>query len=76
MIKKVRLTESDLAKVVRRIIKEQNSLPHPVEISMWQQMLSNVEGDGVETVQYIPNKKLVINAFGNLYTITLTKAPK
>ena len=33
-------------------------------------MTNNVEGEGVETIKYIPKKMLVIDAFGNKYTIT------
>jgi hypothetical protein len=46
---------------------------HPMDNPFLKQMISNVEGDNVETVEYVPNQKLVINAFGNVYTITLRK---
>ena len=43
---------------------------HPVNNPLWIEMTNNVEGEGVETIKYIPNKMLVIDAFGNKYTIT------
>ena len=77
MKKIVRLTESDLTKLVNKVINEQptgnsGTIPknHPVNNPLWKEMLTNVEGDGVETIKFIPNKMLVIDAFGNKYTIT------
>lgn len=79
MKKTIRLTESDLSKLVNKVIKEQqrtdasiHPIPkdHPVNNPLWKEMLSNIEGDGVETIKFIPNKMLVIDAFGNKYTIT------
>ena len=43
---------------------------HPIYNPLWIEMTNNVEGEGVETIKYIPNKMLVIDAFGNKYTIT------
>jgi hypothetical protein len=77
MKKIVRLTESDLAKLVNKVINEQptgdiGTIPknHPVNNPFWKQMLVDIQGDGVETIKFIPNKMLVIDAFGNKYTIT------
>jgi hypothetical protein len=76
MKKIVKLTESDLSRIVRHVIREQSinedEIPkdHPVNNPFWEEMLSAVEGEGVTTIKYIPNKMLVINAFGNKYTIT------
>jgi hypothetical protein len=86
MSKVVRLTERDLTKLVNKIISEQSnkkpvqqkvsvephSIPknHPIFNPLWVEMTNNVEGEGVETIKYIPNKMLVIDAFGNKYTIT------
>lgn len=73
MKKIVKLTESDLSRIVRRVINEQGqSIPkdHPVNNPFWEEMISAVEGEGVKTIKYIPNKMLVIDAFGNKYTIT------
>lgn len=49
--------------------------PHPMDTPMWKKMTSDVEGDGVELLQYIPNQKLVIDVqFDNtIYTITAKK---
>ena len=38
-------------------------------LQVWR-LICNVEGDGVETIKYVPGKMLVIDAFGNKYTIT------
>ena len=78
MKKTVRLTESDLAKLVNKVINEQptssDSHPvpknHPIKNPLWVEMTNNVEGEGVETIKYVPGKMLVIDAFGNKYTIT------
>ena len=77
MKKIVRLTESDLIRLTKKIVAEQKTsqssgIPkdHPVNNPFWIQMTADVEGDGVETIKYIPNKMLVIDAFGNKYTIT------
>ena len=79
MKKIVRLTESDLTKLVNKVISEQSSSQystgglaksHPVNNPLWKQMLNDIQGDGVETIKFIPNKMLVIDAFGNKYTIT------
>jgi hypothetical protein len=77
MKKIVKLTESDLSRIVRRVINEQGhstlgDIPkdHPINNPFWEEMLSDVEGEGVTTIKYIPNKMLVIDAFGNKYTIT------
>jgi hypothetical protein len=78
MKKVVKLKESDLVRLVNRVISEQ-SLPdgdepvpknHPINNPLWKQMKMDVEGDGVTTVKFIPNKMLVIDAFGTKYTIT------
>ena len=78
MKKIVKLNESDLSRIVRRVINEQghatlgDEIPkdHPMLNPFWEEMLSAVEGEGVTTIKYIPNKMLVIDAFGNKYTIT------
>jgi hypothetical protein len=84
MAKIVRLTERDLTRLVGKIVSEQSKplqqktsgdlhpIPknHPVNNPLWIEMTNNVEGEGVETIKYIPNKMLVIDAFGNKYTIT------
>jgi hypothetical protein len=78
MKKTVRLTESDLVKLVNKVINEQttssdfHSAPknHPTKNPLWIEMTNNVEGEGVETIKYVPGKMLVIDAFGNKYTIT------
>lgn len=69
MKKSIRLNENELIKLVKKILNEQDK-NHPINNPLWQQMLSHVEGDGVETIKYIPGKMLVIDAFGNKYTIT------
>jgi antitoxin component of RelBE/YafQ-DinJ toxin-antitoxin module len=71
MKKTVRLTESDLSKIVQRVINEQQ-IPkdHPINNPLWIKMISDIEGDNVETIKFIPNKMLVIDAFGTKYTIT------
>jgi hypothetical protein len=75
MKKVVKLTESELTKMVKRIINEDmnpDGIPknHPVNNRLYQEMTSNVEGEGVVTIKYIPNKMLVIDANGTKYTIT------
>ncbi len=77
MAKKViRLTEAELTKMIGNIVNEQKTsdhrIPkdHPVNNPLWKEMRANVEGDNVETIKFIPNKMLVIDAFGNKYTIT------
>jgi hypothetical protein len=75
MKKVVKLTESQLAKMVNKIINEDmnpDGIPknHPVNNPLYQEMISNVEGEGVVTIKYVPKKMLVIDAFGNKYTIT------
>jgi hypothetical protein len=78
MKKTVRLTESDLAKLVNKVINEQSTssdfhpVPknHPTNNPLWIKMTSDIEGDNVETIKFIPNKMLVIDAFGRKYTIT------
>ena len=72
MKKVVKLTEAELTKMIQKIINEDQSIPknHPVNNPLYQEMINNVEGEGVSTIKYIPNKMLVINAFGNKYTIT------
>ena len=69
----VRLTESELNLLIKRIIKETDgtiSKTHPVHNPFWTQMISDVTGDGVETIKYEPNKRLEIDAFGTKYIIT------
>jgi hypothetical protein len=86
MKKTVKLTESDLSKIIQRVINEQqlakavkpknpdadSPIPkdHPINNPLWIEMTGDVEGDGVETIKYVPNKMLVIDAFGVKYTIT------
>lgn len=79
MAKKViRLTEAQLTKMIGNIVNEQKtskyhpsiSKDHPINNPLWKEMISNVTGDGVETIKFVPNKMLVIDAFGNKYTIT------
>lgn len=79
MAKKViRLSEAQLTKMIGNIVNEQKTsadyhpIPknHPVNNPLWKEMINNVTGDGVETIKFIPNKMLVIDAFGNKYTIT------
>ena len=78
MGKQVRLTESDLVRLINRVISEQSmpdgdepvSKNHPINNPLWKQMTMDVEGDGVTIVKFVPNKMLVIDAFGKKYTIT------
>lgn len=72
MKKVIKLTESELTEMVKRIINEDQSIPknHPINNPFYQQMVSDIEGEGVSTIKYVPNKMIVINAFGNKYTIT------
>jgi hypothetical protein len=79
MSKVIKLTEQDLVKLVKKVVNEQQKtsisnspIPknHPIYNPLWKEMISNVEGDGVETIKYAPGKMLVIDAFGNKYTIT------
>ena len=78
MSKVVRLTEKDLTNLVNKIVNEQqlssaiHGAPndHPMENPFLKQMLSHIDGENVQTIKYIPNKMLVIDAFGNKYTIT------
>jgi hypothetical protein len=75
MKKVIRLTESELISLVKKVINEDGGgIPsnHPINNPFWKEMRANIEGEGVETVKYVPNKSLVIDAFGNLYTITKT----
>jgi hypothetical protein len=82
MKKVLRVTESELTSLIKRVIQEQpvkgqrtsgdGPIPkdHPVNNPLWKEMRNNVEGEGVETIKFVPNKMLVIDAFGNKYTIT------
>ena len=79
MSKVVRLNEQDLVRLVNKVVNEQQKtsgdlhpIPknHPINNPLWIEMTNNVEGEGVETIKYIPKKMLVIDAFGNKYTIT------
>ncbi len=79
MSKVVRLNEQDLIRLVNKVVNEQQKtsgdlhpIPknHPINNPLWIEMTNNVEGEGVETIKYIPKKMLVIDAFGNKYTIT------
>lgn len=77
MKKITRLTERDLVKIVKKVINEQTDSElhpiknsHPTKNPLWIEMTNNVDGEGVETVKYVPGKMLVIDAFGNKYTIT------
>ncbi len=65
--------------IVNKVVNEQQKtsgdlhpIPknHPINNPLWIEMTNNVEGEGVETIKYIPKKMLVIDAFGNKYTIT------
>jgi len=68
MKKEVRLSENDLIRIVKRVISEQPN-KHPMNHPFFEEMISNIEGDNVELVSFTTNK-LVIDAFGNIYTIT------
>jgi len=79
MSKVVRLNEQDFIRLVNKVVNEQQKtsgdlhpIPknHPINNPLWIEMTNNVEGEGVETIKYIPKKMLVIDAFGNKYTIT------
>lgn len=79
MSKVVRLNEQDLIRLVNKVVNEQQKtsgdlhpIPknHPINNPLWIEMTNNVEGEGVETIKYVPGKMLVIDAFGNKYTIT------
>lgn len=71
----IRLSEQDLVRLVKKVVNEQMSdspIPkdHPIFNPLWKEMLSNVEGEAVETIKFVPGKMLVIDAFGTKYTIT------
>ena len=42
---------------------------HPINHPFYKEMITNIEGDNVKLVSFTTNK-LVIDAFGNIYTIT------
>ena len=71
MKKTLRLTENDLMRIVKRVINEEESnfKEHPMNHPFYKEMISNIEGDNVELVSFTTNK-LVIDSFGNIYTIT------
>jgi predicted lactoylglutathione lyase len=81
MKKIIKLTESDLVKIVKQVIKTENdfsnlresggTIPkdHPMYNPMYKKMLQDIDGENVAVVKYVPNKELVIDAFGNKYTI-------
>jgi len=76
MKKVIRLTENDLIRIVERVINEDGGgIPknHPVNNPLYIKMKEDIEGEGVETIEFVPNQKLVIDAFGNKYTITKGK---
>ena len=72
----IRLSEQDLVRLVKKVVNEQkmsdSPIPsdHPINNPFWNEMVSNVTGDAVETIKYTPGKMLVIDAFGTKYTIT------
>jgi hypothetical protein len=82
MKKVLRVTESELTSLIKRVIQEQpikgqyssdyhpKPTDHPTNNPLWKEMVRNVTGEGVETIKFVPNKMLVIDAFGNKYTIT------
>ena len=77
MKKTTKLTEKDLTRIIKKVINEQTTSElhpiknnHPIENPLWIEMTNNVEGEGVKTLKYVPGKMLVIDAFGNKYTIT------
>jgi len=75
MKKTIKLTESDLSRILKKIINEQStskhSYNHPMYNNFYKQMIKDIEGDGV--VLTYTSDELVISAFGNIYTITKTK---
>ena len=65
MSKVVRLNEQDLIRLVNKVVNEQQKtsgdlhpIPknHPINNPLWIEMTNNVEGEGVETIKYIPKK--------------------
>ena len=73
MKKTVKLTESDLSRIVQRVINEQPlakavkplqpkkvDLGVPIDNPFWEELSNWVMGEGPEVMEYIPNKKLVI----------------
>ena len=75
MKKTIKLTESDLSRILKKIINEQSTSKHsdnhPMYNDFYKRMIKDIEGDGV--VLTFGTDELVINAFGNIYTITKTK---
>ena len=55
-----------------------HSIPadHPINNPIWTEMLSEVEGDLVTTLKYVPNQMLVIEGIRHKYTITRSKLPQ
>jgi len=71
MKKIVKLTESDLARIVRRVINEQKT--HPRDNPLWSELTGYVSGTGPYVKQYTPNQKLIISDGESDYIITKTK---
>jgi hypothetical protein len=66
------LTESEKNRI-RNLYEESDiSKEHPVNNPFYRQMLSDIDGDNVIIEKKLPNG-LIIDAFGNKYTITKTK---
>lgn len=79
MKKTVRLSESDLNRLVKKIIEEQTTsaeeIPkdHPINNKLWKELDNWMNGDGPHTIKYIPNKMLVLGGDSSnrpYYTIT------
>ena len=75
MQKTIKITESDLSRILKKIINEQStskhSVNHPMYNDFYKRMIKDIEGDG--SVLTFGTDELVINASDNIYTITKTK---
>lgn len=72
MKKVIRLTESDITRILKKVINEQQENTHPQSTKIYKDLEIDVEGDGPYVVEETPHK-LIVKGIKHKWTITVER---
>jgi hypothetical protein len=72
MKKVIRLTESDITRILKKVINEQQENTHPQSTKIYNELEIDLEGDGPYVVEETPHQ-LIVKGIKHKWTITVER---